>query len=604
MVGHQFDFFSDSDQGALGAFASATTSENGASCYAPGASSVQTTGSWTQKNVCTEIPATTQDVLVVNVAAGSTFSVTWNVYISASGQYDVYIWVPGCDLMQDCDARTTVDITITPGGSLSPVTKTISQQVNNDTRTLVYTGPIIPPTPDFIIPVKMQLASSPQGTGVDGQYELVADRVQFELKSTDLNGSSNGNNSAPNLLGSGQRGFGLFEWPLDNSLGSINATGALPNGTLSALNAASQQLFSQLNSTASSTINVIAPSSDTLFLAGKFSLTNKATNIVAFKSNALTALAQNGLNGAVSSLVLYGDTLFVGGNFEATADNSTPLRYIAQYSISGNTWSPLGGGVDGPVTSLNQKNGRLSVAGNFTHVFFSGSSATGLSAAGFASWDIASKTWANPGGLFVGEMTFVGNATANSEGEYIAGNVKTSRKYGADGMVSLNTDKNGQAVITPLGVRLDVVAGTNTTTTNARRHWSDILMLKRQARNDTLPGATPSPAPAVLAGSFWTNTTNTKEVLILGGNFSIPSPDGDVALAIYDPDSKTIKGLKGEHVQGVVRALLVVGNKLFVGGEFTVTGVSGSGFAVYDLQNQAWISSIPGFQGASFLEGR
>lgn len=604
MVSHQLVFSSDSDPGTLGAFASATNGQNGASCYAPGASSVQTTGSWTQQEVCTQIPATTQDVLVIKVAAGSDFSFTWNVYISASGQYDVYIWVPGCDYMQDCNARTTVDITITPGGSLNPVTKTISQQVNDDTRILVYTGPIIPPTPDFLIPVKMQLSSNPQGTGVNGQYDLVADRVQFELKSTNLNGSSNGNNSTPNLLGSGQRGFGLFEWPLDNNLGSINATGILPNGTLSNLNAASQQLFSQLNSTASSTIKAIAPSSDTLFLAGKFTLTNKATNIVAFKSNALAALAQNGLNGAVSSLVLYGDNLFVGGNFEATADNTTPLRYIAQYSISGNTWSPLGGGVDGPVTSLNQQNGRLSVGGNFTHVLFSGSSATGLSAAGFASWDIASKTWVNAGGLFVGDVTFVGNATTNSEGEYIAGNVKTYRKYGADGMVSLNTDKNGQAVISPLGARLDVVVGTNTTSTSARKRWSDILMLKRQTRNDTLPKAPPSPAPAVLAGSFWTNTTNSKEVLVLGGNFSIPSPDGDVALAIYDPDSKTIKGLKGEHVQGVVRALLVVGNKLFVGGEFTVKGVSGSGFAVYDLQSQAWISAIPGFQGAFFLGGQ
>ena len=500
--------------------------------------------------------------------------------------------------MQDCDARTTVDVTITPGGPLSPVTKTISQQVNSDTRILVYTGPIIPPTSDFLVSVKMQLASNPQGTGINGQYELVADRVEFELKSTNLDGSS-GNSS---LLGPGQRGFGLFEWPLENSFGSINATGALPNNTLSTLNAASQQLFTQLNSTASSTINAIAPySSDTLFLAGKFTLANKATNIVAFKSNALAVLAQNGLNGAVSSLVLYGDSLFVGGNFEATADNSTTLRHIAQYSISGNTWSPLGGGVDGPVTSLNQENGRLSVAGQFTHVFSSGSSTNGLSAGGFASWDIANKTWVNSGGLFVGEMTFVGNATANGEGEYVAGNVKTYRKYGTDGMVSLATDKNDQAVITPLGVRLDVVATTNTTNAGTKKRWSDIL--KRQAQNNTLPSDAPSPAPAVLAGAYWTNTTNTKEVVVLGGNFSIPTPDGDVALAIYDPDTKTIKGLEGEQVQGVVRALLVVGNKLFVGGEFTVKSVSGSGFAVYDLQSQAWVTSVPGFQSASFLRG-
>ena len=505
--------------------------------------------------------------------------------------------------MQDCDARTTVDVTITPGGSFGPVTKTISQQVKDDTRILVYTGPIIPPTPDFLVPVKMQLAATPQGTGVNGQYDLVADRIQFELKSTNLDGSANGNSSASNLLGTGQRGFGLFEWPLENSLGSINATGTLPNGTLSTLNAASLQLFSQLNGTTSSTIDAIAPySSDTLFLAGKFTLANKATNIAVFKSNALAALAQNGLNGAVSSLLLYGDSLFIGGSFEATADNSTTLRHIAQYSISRNTWSPLGGGVDGPVTSLNQENGHLSVAGNFTHVFSSGSSTNGLAAAGFASWDITNATWVNSGGLFVGEVTFVGNATANGEGEYIAGNVKTYRKYGTDGMVTLTTDKNGQAVLTPLGVRLDVVATTNTTSTGTRRRWSDIF--KRQAQTDTLPNAAPASAPAVLAGAFWTNTTNFKEVAVLGGNFSIPTPDGDVALAIYDPGSKAIKGLKGEQVQGVVRALLVEGNKLFVGGEFTVKGVSGSGFAVYDLQNQAWVTAVPGFQGAFFLRGR
>jgi len=587
---------------ASGAFASATSGQNGASCYAPGASSVQTNGNWTQQEVCTQIPSTLQDVVVANVSPGSTFSVTWNVYTSASGQYDVYMWVPGCDNMQNCNARTTVDVTITPGGSLSPVTKTISQRVNDDTRILVYTGPIIPPIPDFLVTVKMQLASSPEGTGVNGQYEIVADRVQFVLKSTNLDGNGNGNNSVSNPLGASQRGFGLFEWRLDNSFGSINATGTLPNSTLSTLNAASQQLFTQLNSTASSTINAIAPySSDTLFLAGKFTLANKATNIVAFKSNALAVLAQNGLNGAVSSLVLYGDSLFVGGNFEATADNSTTLRHIAQYSISGNTWLPLGGGVDGPVTSLNQENGHLSVAGQFTHVFSSGSSTNGLSAGGFASWDIANKTWVNSGGLFVGEMTFVGNATANGEGEYVAGNVKTYRKYGTDGMVSLATDKNGQAVITPLGVRLDVVATTNTTNAGTKKRWSDIL--KRQAQNNTLPSDAPSPAPAVLAGAYWTNTTNTKEVVVLGGNFSIPTPDGDVALAIYDPDTKTIKGLEGEQVQGVVRALLVVGNKLFVGGEFTVKSVSGSGFAVYDLQSQAWVTSVPGFQSASFLRG-
>jgi hypothetical protein len=46
--------------------------------------------------------------------------------------------------------------------------------------------------------------------------------------------------------------------------------------------------------------------------------------------------------------------------------------------------------------------------------------------------------------------------------------------------------------------------------------------------------------------------------------------------------------VQGAQVQGVVRTLLVRGDELFVGGEFTVDGAKGSGLATYGLKSGGW----------------
>jgi hypothetical protein len=51
-------------------------------------------------------------------ADGPTF--TWMPYVSASGQYDINLLVPGCEEFQDCDLRTSVDVTVFPGGVNNP----------------------------------------------------------------------------------------------------------------------------------------------------------------------------------------------------------------------------------------------------------------------------------------------------------------------------------------------------------------------------------------------------------------------------------------------------------------------------------------------------
>jgi hypothetical protein len=105
-----------------------------------------------------------------------------------------------------------------------------------------------------------------------------------------------------------------------------------------------------------------------------------------------------------------------------------------------------------------------------------------------------------------------------------------------------------------------------------------------------LPPALPAPAPAVLAGTFWTNSSSI-EVAIIGGNFSFSSPEASTVsegVAVYDPASASLKGLSGQQVNGSVRSLLVYNDQLYVGGEFSIEGTSANGLAVYDLTNQRW----------------
>ncbi|KAF9231294.1 cortical protein marker for cell polarity-domain-containing protein [Melanogaster broomeanus] len=77
-----------------------------------------------------------------------------------------------------------------------------------------------------------------------------------------------------------------------------------------------------------------------------------------------------------------------------------------------NTWSTLGAGVNGVVTSIALANTQIQVAGNFTTETHS---ASGLSAGvgGFANWEIKSGSWVpvNSGGFVMGNLTFVGNGS-------------------------------------------------------------------------------------------------------------------------------------------------------------------------------------------------
>jgi hypothetical protein len=591
-----------------GAFASSIAANNGQSCFAPDPSNSTQTGQWTAKVANTNIAGTVETVLVSTVSVGTSASngptFTWIPYVSASGDYDIYFLVPGCTNFQDCALRTSVEVTLFPGAGSAPYVTNISQQNQEDATTLIYSGPIIPSSPTFVTTITMRLADDPVGSGQNGQYELVAGRVQLVLKSANVtsSGSSNGTSTAV------ASGVGFLEWPRSSL--STNATaGVLPNSTLTTSDFLGFDILSGIggiNKISSTLFNINAVahhSSGIIFVGGAFSLSSGSatgtSNLVSFKNGGLVGLANGGLNGQVTSLFLVGDQLYVGGSFKDTSSGSTQnkLGGIALYDVQKNTWSPLNAGVNGAVSSINLSNNQIQIVGNFTELISIAGDGSGINAPGFGVWDIKTGAWVNSGGLVVGKMTFVGNESTSTQ--LLAGNVVASQDYGASGLVMLKNGNSSGPVITPLSVGLDgsQVSASN----NLRRrsliprtawisHLSLSSLFSRQASPPpSLSPSLPSPAPAILAGAFWSNGSN--EVAILGGNFSFVAPGtstASTAVAIYDPSSSSIQGLVGSQVNGTVRALLVDGSSLYVGGEFTIPGTSVNGLALYDLSKQDW----------------
>ena len=609
-----------------GAFASAVSSQNGRSCFAPVPSNTTFTGTWTELDANTNIPATTQSILVASVNVGTSSrngpSFTWMPYVSASGLYTVNLLVPGCVAFQDCASRTSVQVEVFPGGGQNPTVTVVSQQNENDAVQEIYSGPIVPSSPDFVTTITMSLADNPTGSGQNGKYLLVADRVQLILTTANITGNViNGNGTA----GGGKSAFGFLEWPFSLS-STVNASAGLPNTSETSLDVLGFSLFNGLggiarvSASSGSAVAAVAHHPSGIFIGGTFNLTTpSANNIVVFKNGALTALSGGGLNGPVTSLALYGNTLFVGGSFTGTSTQGG-LSGIASYNISNDKWSPLIAGVNGPVKSLDVDNGQLSVAGSFTRINGASGGSLGRASQGLAVWNITNGAWVNTGGFLLGSLTFVGNSTAPAKGQQqsqiLAGNIQDELSHGASGFVLVKNGNGGEPEVDPLKVQLGDDVSTSTTTANRRRadlprgasnwiarHLTLPRLFVRQSSTTlaSLPPSPPAPAPAVLAGTFWTNTSTSEQVAIIGGNFTFTSGNTESAgVAIYHPSTGALIPLQGQAINGTVRALLVQGTSLFIGGEFTVPDTGIANFAIYDLVHNTWASSgVPALQPAS-----
>ncbi|KAL7423154.1 hypothetical protein Q5752_002454 [Cryptotrichosporon argae] len=578
-----------------GAYVSAVAANNQGSCAAN--SSVGTTGSWTSERSGNQsylsATASTSD------ANAADLTLTLYPHIASAANYDVYLVVPGCDAIGDCSGRTTVDVEVFPLQGGLRYTSTVSENVEFNTNILVYSGPVDASSAAFSPTVSVALPSSPAAV-TGSTYEIVLEGVQFVFtglgNATSSSSSSTNATTAANSTTAGnttQVAYGVFEWNRANA--SVNAQTTLTNTTETALTQLGFALETAYRAAGASdwSVNAVASYNGVVYVGGDFAASGNYSNVVS-SGGSSAALATEGLNGTVLAAAVVGKYIYFGGDFRATETSGTSLAHLARYDPTASAWAALAGGVDGAVTGLAVSGTDLVVVGNFSSV----TSANGSTSAtgGYAVYDTSVSDWAAPGVVY-GNVSAAAISTSSSASTFLAGRVYGSASNAVDGVATL-TDSNGQASISTLSGA--IFGTTGSAPAMHRRAWArragDLLTrlnsvldrsLMARAAAPALPALPAAVAPAVLAGAFYKNGSTA--VTILGGNFTA---DSDAIEGVAFSENSALDGT-APVVTGVVRALDVVGNALYIGGSnISVDGV-GSGLVVYDLATGSWATGIP-----------
>ncbi|EIW73555.1 hypothetical protein TREMEDRAFT_42413 [Tremella mesenterica DSM 1558] len=619
-----------------GAFASAATAGNTGSCSTQKSSDVQTTGNWSTESVVTNIPATTAYYLSTTVAVGDSDrpSVTFYPYISAAGYYDVYMLIPGCTNTEHCEGRTSVDIEVFPMANGLGWTSTISEQVTDDAKALVYSGWMDATSSSFNPTVILALAASPDAPSSGSTYYIVAEAVELRLTgvsgangTTLAGGTTSGSPTVSSSMNTTQMtgssiqvAFGVYEYVRTTS--TLNAASSLSNTTETALTQLGFGLIAAKNASTSSTsftVNTFVTSDTMIYVGGEFSASSNYSNVISVDTTTgkATELASQGLNGPVYTSAIIGGYIFFGGDFTSTVTGGVTLNNLARYDPKAQAWAAIGGGVNGVVTTLlpsPTSSSQLIVVGNFSQVTAGDGSVS--QTGGYATWDTSSSSWSNSGVIF-GNLTTIGSS---SNQIYLAGKVSGYTQNGANGIATLSTDSDGSAQISSLPGATFSTTGSASSPSTRRRSFSESVRrsvtAQLQALEARLTGQTshlltsrastaptiaqsPAVAPAVLSGTFWTNSSASGKptVYILGGNFSSTTSSPVKGVGFYSDDQ-----LSGPSppVSGLVQAVDVVNNVLYVGGNGVSVSGAGSTILAYDLQKGQWSpNSIPSLNPAS-----
>lgn len=226
-----------------------------------------------------------------------------------------------------------------------------------------------------------------------------------------------------------------------------------------------------------------------------------------------------GGTGHIYAMTEWQGKLVVGGEFSGIGGSSA--QNLAAYDPISNTWSAVGGGVNGPVYALAVHDGELLVGGGFTQVNMATSP---QSIAFFARW--TGSQWLAPDPSNPSQLLFGGVPRAFvlfQNKLYVAGSF-----IGAYGN---NTDYAYLAI------------------------W-DKAMQQLQPAYASGQG----PNNNIWAAVVWNNK------LYLGGDFTA---FGNASGRLVAFDGNTVQSVPVAPTSGSVRALLPVGNDLYVAGTFT-----------------------------------
>ncbi|GAA5795847.1 hypothetical protein HPULCUR_001209 [Helicostylum pulchrum] len=465
------------------------------SCSNTPSSTASTTGNWSQVYSYQSYRNFLMATFAATELQTSNVSVTYQPYISGQGIYNVYATTPGCVGTSTCDQRTQVvlEMTLNPGNT---TTYALDQQNAADQRTLIYSGPITASTGPFQPSIIMRVSPT-AAVPTSGTVSIAADSLEFIR------------NTTGSVLSSI-----LNYYPSNNTW--------LP-------------LHQQLP--LASTVRTLQSNANKIYIGGNFRSTNitSYTNLVTYDfDTGFIPVQNNGLNGMVSTSVLVGSQLVLGGLFNNTElPSSNALNHVASYNLDTNTWSGMQNGVDGPVNNLyTTDNASVHLSGAFTTV-------NGSNSYSNAQWHLTQNQWIQSSSLVVGPIA--NQLDLGSNNTLYMGDIKSAQTYRANNIASFE-----------------------------QTQW-------RSSITDLDPNAT------VTTGAFWKN--GNANTMILGGLFSFNNTQ--YRITMYD--GTIWKGLM-ENIEGEVNTLYVLKNQLLIGGIFqgTIGDVSITSFAVYDLERQAF----------------
>lgn len=586
---------------STGGVALADSSNSSASCNtgvaaASSTSSSTQNGDWTSTTVTSSISGVTESALVAPVDAGTTQddspSVTFRPSIVSATAYDVYLITPGCAAMGDCISRTSVEIA-TDSGTGTAHSATVSQTNEQEQSALVYSGDL---SPDASF--TLRLASGADGSSSGDSYSLVAYKLQVVAQDT----------SASRIADT--PGRAIYEYVLPGSTGAFGdgqaAASSNTNITANAITNATafDQLAASLNHTATS-VHALVFSDSTVYFGGAFNSSDNVTtaNIASFNGDldAEPVVPNRGLNGPVRALLIIDDHLYAAGSFNATADGSIDeLNGLAKWKVgSSDSWAALQGGdvprftevVGLAPTKIEDDDALLAVA----------QQSDSADSAALGIYNIRSERWDASALPFIAGSSSAVAASAVDEGSiYFTGRITQALSSSASGASRLTTNSSGYPTLDSYGFDFSANAdgASSTSTRQQKRATRTYNVFSKRATTEVTGLPTPISNDAnaqILAGAFYKNGSD--DLTILGGRYQTEESVSNIG--IYNSDSQSLSPLASDNpIDGVVRALRVVDDTLWIGGQFTAQDGS-IGLTRYELDNGKWSSFSSPVQGPS-----
>jgi hypothetical protein len=312
--------------------------------------------------------------------------------------------------------------------------------------------------------------------------------------------------------------------------------------------------------------------------------------------------SSNGVDNTVNALAVVGNEVFVGGRF--TEAGGVSANYVARFNTATNTWSTLGtvssNGVSGGVF---QNVTALAVVGNEVYVGGSFYSAGGVSVSNVARFNTQTNTWSRLGTVSSNGVNNFVSALAVVDNEvYVGGNFTSAGGVSANRVARFNTQTNTWStlgtgssngvnnVVNVLAVVGDEVFVGGWFTEAGGVSANRVARFNRQT--DTWSSLGTGSSNGVSSTVFALAVVGN--AVFVGGSFTSAGGVSANNVARFNTQTNTWSTLgtgSSNGVNGYVSALAVVGNEVFVGGNFTSAGgVSANYVARFNTQTNTWSS--------------